>query len=254
LKPKAPIRRRWTSNDDRVPMSDNTLNKALRIMGCDTGTGGGRCAHGFCLTASTLLNEEGAFDGDVVEAQLAPSTEAKAPAARRGGAAPAWKDGKNKSAGSTTVRTIGERVHSTQHLVGSPRQPARRGVRRLAAQIGSLACSRFDPWQRSVIFIHAVEVDHGLASHLVGLDPLVGDQLISLSLSEFAIAATVLKLDEAAPLVIIIVNHDSCICSDDLPPQLDQAPLSEMHFNGATLRRRGLIKKALRLWWLTRFC
>lgn len=28
-----------------------------------------------------------------------------------------------------------------------------------------------DPRQRSVIFIHAVEVDHGLASHLVGSDP-----------------------------------------------------------------------------------
>jgi hypothetical protein len=107
LKPKAPIRRRWTSNDDRVPMSDNTLNKALRIMGCDTGTGGGRCAHGFCLTASTLLNEEGAFDGDVVEAQLAPNTEAKAPAARRGGAAPAWKDGKNKSAGLQPCGLLG---------------------------------------------------------------------------------------------------------------------------------------------------
>jgi endonuclease YncB( thermonuclease family) len=27
-----------------------------------------------------------------------------------------------------------------------------------------------------VIFIHALEVDHGLASHLVGPDHLVGDQ------------------------------------------------------------------------------
>jgi hypothetical protein len=44
----------------------------------------------------------------------------------------------------------------------------------------------------------------------------VGDQLISLSLSEFAIAATVLELDEPAPLVVIVVNHDSCTCSDDL--------------------------------------
>ena len=81
----------WTSNDDGVPMSDNTLNKALRIMGCDTGPGGDHCAHGFRSTASTLLNEEGAFDGDVVEAQLAHDTEKKAPAARRGGAAPAWQ-------------------------------------------------------------------------------------------------------------------------------------------------------------------
>jgi integrase len=54
-------------------MSNNTLNKALRIMGCDRG--GGHCAHGFRATASTLLNEEGAFGGDVVEAQLVHGTE-----------------------------------------------------------------------------------------------------------------------------------------------------------------------------------
>lgn len=65
------------SYDDDVPMSDNTLNKALRIMGYDTGPGGEHCAHGFRSTASTLLNEEGAFDGDVVESQLAHSTEEK---------------------------------------------------------------------------------------------------------------------------------------------------------------------------------
>ena len=64
--------------------------------------------------------------------------------------------------------------------------------------------------------VHAVEVDHGLASHLVSPDPLVGDQLISLSLSEFAVAATVLELDEPAPLVVIIINHRSCVCFDDL--------------------------------------
>jgi integrase len=65
------------SNDDDVPMSDNTLNKALRIMGYDTRPGGDHCAHGFRSTASTLLNEEGAFDGDVVEARLAHDTEEK---------------------------------------------------------------------------------------------------------------------------------------------------------------------------------
>jgi integrase len=58
-------------------MSDNTPSKALRIMGCYTGPGGDHCAHGFRSTASTLLNEEGAFDGDVVEAQLAHDTEEK---------------------------------------------------------------------------------------------------------------------------------------------------------------------------------
>jgi integrase len=65
------------SHNDDVPMSDATLNKALRIMGYDTGPGGDHCAHGFRSTASTLLNEEGAFDGDVVEAQLAHDTDEK---------------------------------------------------------------------------------------------------------------------------------------------------------------------------------
>jgi hypothetical protein len=32
-------------------------------------------AHGFCSTASTLLNDEGAFDSDVVEVQLAHDTQ-----------------------------------------------------------------------------------------------------------------------------------------------------------------------------------
>jgi integrase len=71
-------------------MSVNTLNKALRIMGCDTGPGGDHCAHGLRSTASTLLNEEGAFDGNIVEAQLAHDTGKKS----AGGAArwcPAWQ-------------------------------------------------------------------------------------------------------------------------------------------------------------------
>jgi integrase len=91
LKPLTGRGRYLFSYDDDVPMSDNTLNKALRIMGYDTGPGGDHCAHGFRSTASALLNEEGAFDGDVVEAQLAHDTEEKAPAARRSGAAPAWQ-------------------------------------------------------------------------------------------------------------------------------------------------------------------
>ena len=72
-------------------MSDNTLNKALRILGCDTGSGGDHCAHGFRSTASTLLNEEGEFDGDVVGTQFAHDTEKKALVARRGDAAPVWQ-------------------------------------------------------------------------------------------------------------------------------------------------------------------
>ena len=123
---------------------------------------------------------------------------------------------RTKSAASTIVRTIG-RTRTLNAAFGLIASTACATVRPPSCNaVGGLACSRFDPWQRSVIFIHAVEVDHGLASHLVGPDPLVGDQLISLSLSEFAIAATVLELDEPAPLVVIIVNHDSCTCSDDL--------------------------------------
>jgi hypothetical protein len=70
-------------------MPDNTLKGAAdhgpRYWPRD------HCAHGLRSTASTLLNEEGAFDGDIVEAQLAQDTENKAPTARRGGAAPAWQ-------------------------------------------------------------------------------------------------------------------------------------------------------------------
>ena len=71
-------------------MSDNTPNKALLIMICDR-PGGDYCAHGFRSTASILLNEESAFDGVVVEAQLAHDTEKEALMARPGGAAPAWQ-------------------------------------------------------------------------------------------------------------------------------------------------------------------
>lgn len=58
-----------------VPMSNNTLSKPLQFLGCDTGPGGDHCAHGFRSTASTLRNEEGAFDSEVVEVQLAHDTE-----------------------------------------------------------------------------------------------------------------------------------------------------------------------------------
>jgi integrase len=96
------------SHDDDVPMSDNTINKALRIMGYDTGPGGDHCAHGFRSSASTLLNEEGAFDGDVVEAQLAHERTKK-----RGGAATRWcgaslpRATKTRFAASTTGQPIG---------------------------------------------------------------------------------------------------------------------------------------------------
>ena len=83
------------------------------------------------------------------------------------------------------------------------------------------------------------------ASHLVGPDPLVGDQLISLSPSEFAIAATVLELDEPAPFVVIIVNHGSCMCSV-ISATIGASPLSEMGISMAQpWCRRGLTRKAL---------
>ena len=50
------------------PMSENTLNAALRRLGY---TKEEVCSHGFRSTASTLLNEAGLFNPDAIEAQLA---------------------------------------------------------------------------------------------------------------------------------------------------------------------------------------
>ena len=84
---------------------------------------------------------------------------------------------------------------------GSAVSPRRSGL--------SLACSRFDPWQRGMILIDAIEIDERLASHLVGPDPFLRDQLISLRFSELSIAAPVLKLGQPAPLVLVVVSHGS---------------------------------------------
>jgi len=55
------------SNSRRSPMSENTLNAALRRMGFkDEAT-----AHGFRATASTHLNESGQFSADAIERALA---------------------------------------------------------------------------------------------------------------------------------------------------------------------------------------
>ncbi len=51
-----------------APMSENTLNAALRRLGY---TKEELCSHGFRATASTLLNESGRFNPDAIEAQLA---------------------------------------------------------------------------------------------------------------------------------------------------------------------------------------
>jgi len=60
-----------------------------------------------------------------------------------------------------------------------------------------------------MIFIYAIEIDERLASHLVGSDPFLRDQLISFRFSEFAIPAPALKFDEPAPLVVVVVSHGS---------------------------------------------
>jgi hypothetical protein len=60
-----------------------------------------------------------------------------------------------------------------------------------------------------MIFIDAIEIDERLASHLVGPDPFLRDQLISFRFSEFSIAAPVLKLGEPAPLAVVVVSHGS---------------------------------------------
>lgn len=49
------------------PISDNTLNAALRRMGYDKNQ---MTAHGFRATASTLLNETGKWNPDAIERQL----------------------------------------------------------------------------------------------------------------------------------------------------------------------------------------
>ena len=53
------------------PMSENTLNAALRRMGY---TGDEMTSHGFRSTASTLLNESGKWSPDAVERALAHTT------------------------------------------------------------------------------------------------------------------------------------------------------------------------------------
>lgn len=50
------------------PMSENTLNSALRRMGFASAEAS---AHGFRATASTLLNESGKWQADAIEAELA---------------------------------------------------------------------------------------------------------------------------------------------------------------------------------------
>jgi integrase len=50
------------------PISENTLNASLRRLGYAKEE---VCAHGFRVTASTLLNESGLWSSDAIERQLA---------------------------------------------------------------------------------------------------------------------------------------------------------------------------------------
>ncbi|EDN7239612.1 tyrosine-type recombinase/integrase [Salmonella enterica] len=50
------------------PMSENTINKALRVMGYDTKTE--VCGHGFRAMACSALNESGLWSKDAIERQM----------------------------------------------------------------------------------------------------------------------------------------------------------------------------------------
>ncbi|MDN8600327.1 tyrosine-type recombinase/integrase [Citrobacter sp. S2-9] len=50
------------------PMSENTINKALRVMGYDTKTE--VCGHGFRTMACSALNESGLWSRDAIERQM----------------------------------------------------------------------------------------------------------------------------------------------------------------------------------------
>lgn len=54
--------------DFRKPLSENTLNAALRRLGYSQDV---MCSHGFRASASSMLNESGKWNADAIEAQLA---------------------------------------------------------------------------------------------------------------------------------------------------------------------------------------
>lgn len=55
-------------HDPRKPMSENTVNKALKVMGYDTKTE--VCGHGFRTMACSSLIESGLWSRDAVERQM----------------------------------------------------------------------------------------------------------------------------------------------------------------------------------------
>ena len=54
--------------DSRKPMSENTVNSALRVMGYDTKVE--VCGHGFRTMACSSLSESGLWSRDAVERQM----------------------------------------------------------------------------------------------------------------------------------------------------------------------------------------
>ena len=58
-------------HDSRKPMSENTVNSALRAMGYDTKTE--VCGHGFRTMARGALGESGLWSDDAIERQLSHS-------------------------------------------------------------------------------------------------------------------------------------------------------------------------------------
>ncbi|MEO9834881.1 MAG: tyrosine-type recombinase/integrase, partial [Marinomonas sp.] len=69
------------------PMSDNTMNAALRRLGY---TSNEMTAHGFRAMASTLLNESGKWHADAIERALAYGDQDRTRAAYHRGAH--WKE------------------------------------------------------------------------------------------------------------------------------------------------------------------
>lgn len=96
------------------PMSENTLNAALRRLGY---TSGEMTAHGFRATASTLLNESGKWHPDAIERALAHGEGDKVRAAYHRGAhwqermemAAWWSDYLNRLRSGAEIVTFLER-------------------------------------------------------------------------------------------------------------------------------------------------
>jgi hypothetical protein len=92
---------RGTSNEDGVSMSDNTLNKALRIMAAR------RRRAQLPRDRVDLAQRGGTFDGDAVETQLGHNTERKSADGATRGAASLVRATRTRSVASMTARPIG---------------------------------------------------------------------------------------------------------------------------------------------------